>query len=285
MLTGFYAGISGILYNEQKLSAISNNTANINTPGFRRTLVMMRSREEPSERSDVHHAVAKRTPKAFGIQRAGAFKDYSKTGKLQATGSDFDIAIPSELKNAFFAVRHPSAPQGKTYYTRNGTLSLGPADPSNPNSPTVLYLAGNILLDANNQPISIDASQGPMVIDIDGNIKQNDITIGEIPLYRLNKSADASIQIDSNLQALLQKGDSLFEIPEKFKQEFHPLRLTTGQKGIQRLVVQGMREGSNVNIFQQLAEMMSTTKASTANTTALKHQVEGLSKLFQIVRS
>jgi len=285
MLTGFHAGVSGILYNEQKLGVISNNAANINTPGFRRSLLMMRTREAPKERGDVHSSVAKRTPKTMGVERTGVFKDYAKTGKLRQTGNDFDLAIDGDLKNAFFTVKRPDPSDQNVYYTRNGTMSLGPADPKNPNSPTVLYLGGNVLLDSNKQPISIDPSLGEMKIDSEGKIRQSGIAVGEVPLYRLDKSQDPSTQIDSNLQALMQKGDSLFQVPDGFEKEFNPMRLHVGQGGIHRLMAQGVQESSNVNMFDQLVEMMATTKASTANTTALKQQLEGLSKLFQAIRS
>lgn len=284
MLTGFYSGVSGVLYNEQKLDVIAHNTANVDTPGFRRSLLMLRTREAPEDRGSVHNSVAERGPKTYGVQRTGVFQDYDRAGTIRQTDSPFDVAIPSTLKNGFFAVQDPSNP-AETLYTRNGSMSLGHADPNDPNSPTVLQLSGHIALDASNQPISIDATRGPMTIDVEGKIRQEGEVVGELPVYHFNKSQDPTQQVASNLQMLEQRGESMLAIPEQYRNEFNPLRLKVGEGGVQQLTLQGMKESSNVNMFQQMVEMMSTTKAAEANVTALRTHMESLTKLFELVRS
>ncbi|MCB1135864.1 MAG: hypothetical protein KDK78_06330 [Chlamydiia bacterium] len=52
-----------------------------------------------------------------------------------------------------------------------------------------------------------------------------------------------------------------------------------------RTVIQGMRERSNVNVFHELVDMMDATKATRANQQAMSRQADSLGKLFQIVRS
>lgn len=282
MLTGFYSGVSGILNNEKRLDVIANNTANVDTSGFRRELFLMRTRENLDLPREVDSAVAARLQKDSGVDNGGIYTDY-KPGKIYQTGNDFDVAIAPELRNAFFSVRRPGG-DNEIYYSRNSTLSLGHLDPKNPASPQVLFLGDNILLDSAQQPISVDASMGPVSIGTDGKIKQNGAAVGEIPLYRLNKSPDTSNQVDANLAGLLQKGNSLLQIPPQYRKEFNPVRINVGDAGGDRLMVQGMREGSNVNVMEQLVDMMSTQKATEANATALKTQVDGLTKFFQMVR-
>lgn len=281
MLTGFYSGVSGILYNEKRLDVIANNTANVDTSGFRRELFLMKTRQNPDP-AGMDSALRSRLPKSFGVDLNGIYTDY-QPGKVFQTGNDFDVAIAPELRNAFFAVRRPGGDQ-EIYYSRNSTLSVGRLDPKNPASPQVLYLGDNILLDASQQPISVDASAGPLTIGRDGKIKQGEAVVGDIPLFRLNKSPDPANQVDSNLSALQQMGNSLLKIPPQYSKEFNPIRLSIGETQGDRLMIQGMKEGSNVNVFDQLVDMMNTQKATEANTTALKTQADGLTKFFQMVR-
>jgi flagellar basal body rod protein FlgG len=284
MLTGYYSSISGVHYNEQKLDVISNNLANMSTPGFRRSMLMVRSREENEFTNRVDRDVKERLPDYYGTQRTGIYKIYKKTGKLQSTGNSFDLAIPPELKNAFFAVRGKDANDPSSYYTRNGSLSLNNIDPKIPGSPSVLYLGNNIALDGNNQPISVDPSLGELKITDDGTIKQGQVEVGKIPVYRLNKSADPTTQVHANLQLLQSKGDSLFQVPEKHQDEFHPHAIEVGVDGVTRTTVQGSKESSNVSTFQELAEMLTAQRTAQASKQAVKDQISSLTKLFQMAR-
>lgn len=285
MITGYYSGLSGIYYNEQKLDAVANNVANANTPGFRRALMVMKAREQAQPESGrMHRAVAERVPTTYGIDRIGVFKNYEKTGRLQATNNPMDIAIPSELHNAFFAVQKAGANDGKVYYTRNGSLSIGKQNPSNPNSASVLYISGQVALNEGGQPIDLDPSRGPLAINASGQIYQGDEEVGQLPIYRFNQSADPTRQVNANLQLLEQKGDSLFEIPDRYRDQFHPSVIRVGENGVNQVVAQGMRESSNVSVFQEMTEMINVKQIVQANKTAMNFQMDGLQKLFQTVR-
>lgn len=284
MLTGFFSGISGIVYNEQKLDVTSHNLANVNTTGFRKSSLVMSTREGNPFTKMMDAAARKRYVGAYGTKRMGVFKSFNKTGQLRHTGNSMDLGIVPELSNAFFAVRRPGDTSGDVYFSRNGQLSFGPEDPSNPNSPTVLYASGHIVVDTNNQPIQIDPTLGPLTISADGVISQGDVESGEIPLYRFNDGSDPLSQTGSKLEELQQLGDSLVAIPKGREQYFVPTRLKVGEGGVRRLVAQGSTEASNVEIFHEMMEMMNATRGSSANVTAINKQIDGLSKLFQLVR-
>lgn len=284
MLTGFYSGISGMLYNEQRLSIVAHNAANADTPGFRRSLMMLRTREAPNNRGGVHSSVAKRTPKTFGVQRTGIFQDHHSVGTVHKTGNNLDLAIPTELPNAFFRVQDPQAPDG-ILYTRNGKISLGPQDPKNPNSQTVLYLSGRAALDPNQQPIPIMPENGALSVDLDGTVRQKGNEVGKLSVVRFNKSNDPTQQQDADLHLLERRGQSMVTIPDQHINQFFPQPLQVGVGNVSRLTLQGMRESSNVNMFNQMAEMMATTQATEANATAIQQHMDSLSKLFEVVRS
>ena len=284
MLTGIYSGVSAQHYNGQKLGVISNNLANAETTGFRRSMMIVKSRDENSYSRWIDPEVKKRLPKDHGVQRTGIYKNYNAPGDLQLTKNPFDVAIPTELKNAFFSVKGQGADDKSAYYTRNGTLSLGLLNPADQNSPSVLHIGGHIALDEGKQPIQVDPLNGPIKITSGGILQQDGVDVSEIPIYRLNKKADPNNQASANLQGLEQRGNSLFAVPEGKEKEFNPFRLRVGVNGVHRLVLQGMKEGSNVNLFQELVEMMNVTKSSSANKKAISIQSDGLSKLFQLVR-
>jgi flagellar basal body rod protein FlgG len=227
--------------------------------------------------------IQKRTPDFYGAESHSVQRNYAKPGSLKETGNPLDVAIPTEHQNAFFAVRKTDPFDPNVYYTRNGRLSLGPQDPANPESPTVLYMAGHQALDPNFQPIFVDAGAGELHISPDGQIKQGDDLVGELALFRLDASQDPNVAQDADLQKLTQLGDSLFKAPEG-EDAFFPQQLKVGQAGVQRTVIQGMREQSNVNIFHELVDMMNATKGIQANQVALSKQVDSLSKLFQVVQ-
>jgi flagellar basal-body rod protein FlgF len=285
MLLGFYSGVSGAIYNEEKLGATSNNLSNAGTAGFRRSLLMFQTRDKNSKSNGVDSAVKPRLPQFYGIQRAGVHKIYKDTGVLKQTDNPFDVAIPPELKNAFFNVRRTDKNDDEIYYTRNGTLSMGLEDPSNPDSDNVLYLGGHIAVDEGGASLRINPTAGELEIDRNGVIKQGETIVGEIPVFRLNKSADPGTMTSANLQQLLQMGDSLYKVPDSLRNEFNPFRLGVGENGVNRVLVQGMREGSNVNPINELMYMMEASKGHSSNVSAIGKQVEGLTKLFQVMRA
>lgn len=285
MLTGFHSGASGIYYNEQKLAVTSHNLANVDTSGFRNSYLMFRTREANDLAKSMDSTIKDRLPDVYGTERSGVFRNYEQTGELKQTGNAMDVAIPNEHSNAFFAVKRTDPLDPNIYYTRNGRLTIGPQDPANPNSPSVLYMAGHIALDGGMQPIPIDSSLGPLEIGIGGEIHQGETVVGELTTFRLDASQDPTAAISADLQELVQLGESLFKVPDQKKQEFHPHPLQVGQAGIDRTVIQGMRERSNVNVFHELVDMMDATKATRANQQAMSRQADSLGKLFQIVRS
>ncbi len=284
MLTGFYSNISGMYYNEQQLANVSNNLANADTTSFRRSMMMLRTREENPSTKWVDSQVKDRLPTQYGVQRAGVFNDYETTGTLKATDSPMNIAIPTELKNAFFAVKRLDSNDQNTYYTRNGTLSMGPSNPADPASEPALYISGQLAAGADGQPIHVDPLAGPLSINAEGIISQGNDEVGQIPVYRLNKSSDPTSEKDADLQRLEQLGDSLYKIPDDAKGEFYAKRLVVGEAGVSRLTLQGMSEGSNVNPMSEMVDMIDVTKSFEANSRAVRTQVDGLLKLFQLVR-
>lgn len=285
MLLGFYAGASGLLYNEQRQAVTASNLANVDTTGFRRSTLVLRSRRHEGKNIHFDRDVRERNPSVYGIEKNGVHKVYKETGRLKSTDNPLDIAIPSDLKNAFFKVKKAGLQDPNTYYTRNGTLSLGLLDPANPESSTVLYLGGHVAIDHGGSPMEVNPAGGSFRVEENGLVRQGDAIVGELPIYRFNKSNNPAFIEDANLQQLSQYGGSLFGISEGAKNEMFPMRLEAGVDGVRKLVKQGVREESNVNPISELVHMMESSRSFNSNAMAMTTQAEGLNKLFQIIRS
>lgn len=111
-----YVLASGMLLQERKLSAITNNLANVDTPSFKRDLL-----EVSSWYTDMGNRIPDTSPdnptnNFVYPMVTGVFTDLSQ-GPLRETGNDLDLAIEGE---GFFAVRTPEGVR----YTRKGNFRL-----------------------------------------------------------------------------------------------------------------------------------------------------------------
>lgn len=115
MVRGFYTLGSGMLTQSRKLNTISNNIANVNTSGFKKSTVMERAfGDMVIDRSD-----GAKTPigDATLMNTADeAVTDFSQ-GDLKGTDRSLDFAIKG---GGFFAVQG----EGGTVYTRNGSFNV-----------------------------------------------------------------------------------------------------------------------------------------------------------------
>lgn len=118
---GTYTSASLGLAELRKLEIVNNNLANVNTPGFKRqvlvgdaqsfdqTLASLSAGQDPYARGD-----HERTP---GVVNLRSQVDFSQ-GPIKFTGGQFDVALTDPKE--FFVVNTPSGPQ----YTRAGNFTL-----------------------------------------------------------------------------------------------------------------------------------------------------------------
>lgn len=121
MFDSIFIGTSGLIGFSKALRVVSNNLANVNTPGFKGSQLQF---------GDYFYAGAGSAPENFaggvnyGSTRLGTGLNTLATdinfraGTVQTTGNDLDLAING---NGFF-VLHDAA--GKQKYTRDGSLTF-----------------------------------------------------------------------------------------------------------------------------------------------------------------
>ncbi len=121
MERGTYVAASGGLLQLRKLDVVSNNLANVNTPGFKRQLLV--STEQPFEATLASQMVKddpyargdhERTPGTMNIQ---TITDFS-AGPIKTTGNPLDVALRDPRD--FFVVNTIDGPQ----LTRAGNFTL-----------------------------------------------------------------------------------------------------------------------------------------------------------------
>jgi flagellar basal-body rod protein FlgF len=183
MLNGVYSLASAMDVATRQHEVIANNLANVNVPGFRRTLLAV-STDGTTERgnygivdSELHGSKAVRT-----------FVDQSQ-GPLIRTGRKLDVAINGD---GFFAIETPEGLR----YTRNGAFQL----------------------DSTGQLVTSDGSpvmgEGPIVFNPE--IDLSKVTIDEDGTIRASGTEIGKLQVSSfdNLDDLIQTGPTQFEAPD-----------------------------------------------------------------------
>ena len=113
MNSGIYSALTGNIAAMKRLDVLSNNLANVNTPGFKKDRmtfegVLQAAGAQPRPGGGTDAPVYAET--AF-------FTDYS-TGAVKQTGNTFDLAIDGD---GFFAV---TTADGQRAYTRQGNFRL-----------------------------------------------------------------------------------------------------------------------------------------------------------------
>ncbi len=270
MLRGMYTGAAGMVVQQNRLDALSNNLANVDTTGYKRDTPIQKAfpellirrmsddgqtqipfRSFPFGSYDVAPVVGQ---VGTGVETNEYYTVFSQ-GSLKQTDNAFDIALEGE---GFFAVQ---TPQGERY-TRNGSFLIGPEGMLvTKQGYPVLGEDGSIQLKLNN-----------FVVDEDGVIYQND-ALAEDPerlvSMRENEWED-TVRVDRlrivdmrNTRYIRKQGDSLWTTTDESGEAF--------TMGSQRPKVhQGFLETSNVNPVTEMVQLIEVNRAYEANQKAIQ---------------
>jgi len=254
MLRGYYTAASGMLAQMQRQQVITNNLANINTPGYK------------SDQSSLHSfknmLIQRLGPSATsnpiigglstGVYMQEDVPDFS-AGSVQETDQATDLAlVPTQVPtNAntgrpgtlFFAVQQAD---GSIAYTRNGQFAVDPRG-------RLETANGDLVLGANGQPITVGLEN--FKVESDGRIYENDRLTGRIGVaYAANP--DQMVKLGNDLYKAGADGNTL------------PFALGNGQIGFN--IQQGFIESSNVSPEQSMTDLMGAYRTFQANQQVLK---------------
>jgi flagellar basal-body rod protein FlgG len=244
------------------LDVISNNLANVQTAGFKRSRVDFQDLVyEILQAPGATSAQGQEVPSGFQVghgSRAVATQRLFIKGDLQQTGNSLDLAIEGD---GFFQVELPSGDIG---YTRAGAFKK--------NSQGQMVTSDGFAV----QPqITIPQSATSVTIGVDGTVsvvqagQAQPQTVGTIELVRFINPA-----------GLESQGRNLF-LPTQASGDATPG--TPGRDGIGTLL-QGFVEGSNVNVVEEMVGMIVTQRAYEINSRAIRTADEMMQTANNLVR-
>lgn len=243
MIRGWYTGASGMNAQQNRLDAISNNLANVDTAGYKKDVTVSKSfpelllrrmnldgvYETPFGSAEAAPIIGKL---GLGVETNENYTDFTQ-GSFRQTDSNTDIAFGGE---GFFAVKTPLGER----YTRDGNFILGKE---------------GILLTKDGYPVLgekgyIHAETDKFTVNEDGMIysEKNNELIDRFKVVRFD-----------NERYLKKMGTNLYSDNDISG----PAHIAEGNE--RPRFVQGYLETSNVNVVNEMVQMIEVNRAYEAN--------------------
>jgi flagellar basal-body rod protein FlgF len=241
---GTYLSASGAHVQNHRLEVLSNNLANINTPGFKPSLAIIQARHNKA----IEDGEISRGSGTLADIGGGAKIQPTQTmfdlGPLEKTGNKTDFAITDE--KSFFVVKRGE----EQFLTRAGGF--------------VFNSAGQ-LTNTNGDP----------VLGTDGNAIQID------PSVRYEVNNEGTIQQNgANFSLMLARPESLGDLARAGDNLFRPLTPPQPVPARERAVISGQLEKSAVNPTTAMMELIEATRAYESNLRLIQHQDQASGNLI-----
>lgn len=241
---GMYLSASGAHVQNHRLEVLSNNLANINTPGFKPSLAIVQLRHNKAiEDGDVSPHSGTLADIGGGAKITPS-QTMFENGPIETTGNKTDFAIHDE--KSFFVVKRGD----EEFLTR----------------------AGGFVFNALGQ---LTTTNGDPVMAADGNPIQID------PSRRYEVSDNGVIQQDGrNIPIMLTRPESLGDLARVGDNLFRPLAQTQPVPPNERAVISGSLEKSAVNPTTAMMELIEATRAYESNLRLIQHHDQAYGNLI-----
>ncbi|RYY27293.1 MAG: flagellar basal-body rod protein FlgG [Sphingomonadales bacterium] len=234
---------TGLDAQDTRMRVISNNLANVNTTGFKRDRASFQTLAyqvvtAPGAQSTAETKYATGLNLGTGVKVQGTSRIETQ-GSLQTTGNALDLALDG---NGYFQVQMPG---GQLGYTRAGNFSRSPEG-------MLITSEGYQVMPG----ITVPEGATSITIGMDG-------TVSASLQGQSEASSIGQIQVGSfaNPAGLQASGDNyLIETSASGAVSMG----NAGEEGRGR-IRQGMLEGSNVNVVEELVDMIETQRAYEVN--------------------
>jgi len=241
MIRSLYSAATGMKAQQLFVDNISNNLANVNTMGFKKSKLefedlLYQTMEEPGENISDQNINPTGLQVGLGVKPAGTQKIFSQ-GSLVQTENKLDFAIQGD---GFFQV---SRPDGSTAYTRDGAFKLS-------DEGYIVTTSGYLLEPEIVLPVDADAEQ--FTIDTNGKIYMK--MVNEDVLEEVGQLELARFINPAGLKSL---GGNLYESTAASGE---PVVNEPGLEGMGTLS-QGYLEASNVQIVEEMVNMIMAQRA------------------------
>jgi flagellar basal-body rod protein FlgG len=262
MIRAMYTSATGMNAQETNIDVISNNLANVNTTGFKKSRadfqdLMYQYVVEPGAPTSQSTINPSGIQVGLGVKTAAVQKVFTQ-GDLVSTGNQLDLAIEGD---GFFQVTRPD---GTLAYSRSGALQL------NQNGELVTsegyLIAPGITLPADAQGVTV-GKDGIVSVRQPGTAVPTQV--GQITPVRF-----------PNNGGLRAMGYNLYE---ETLASGAPVIGIFGQQGYGNLS-QGFLESSNVSVVEQVVNMITAQRAYEASSKGITTADEMLSQAINLKR-
>jgi len=233
MVSGKYSALSGAISRQQTIANISNNLANINTAGYKRSNLSFESLLEEKQQTGAS--------KGINYSRVAKSQVDFQQGPMRPTENPFDLAIQGE---GFFKLQGPNG----TLYTRRGDFGL--------RSDGVLTTSHGlpVLSEANGEITIPDAEISSVAFSNDGTV----YILGD--QGRREEVGKLGIATFEDKSLLKKEADTTFSMMEG----------AVETEAINAQVIQGNLEMANVNMTNAMAQLIDNQRAFETLTNAIK---------------
>ncbi|MBF7978463.1 MULTISPECIES: flagellar basal-body rod protein FlgG [Rahnella] len=234
---------TGLAAQDAKMSAISNNLANVNTTGFKRDRVVFedlfyQNVRAPGTQLDQNNMTPTGIQFGSGVKILGTQKEFT-TGNIQVTSQELDVAITGQ---GFLQVE---TPDGDIAYTRAGNLKIN-------NDGTLTNAQGLPLV----PQIELPDQTKSLTIGKDGTVsatvagETDPVEVGQITLVNFVNPAGLEATGGNLYRETAASGEAVEGVP--------------GEDALGQLE-QGSLEGSNVQVVEEMVEMITVQRAYEMN--------------------
>ena len=250
MINGLFAGASAMSAFEQAISSTSNNIANVNTNGFKRSEI---------DFQNLVYTGGDNQQIGLGAKSSAIVSRDFRQGPAIVTDNPLDLFIGGD---GFFRVQ---LADGDFAYTRDGAF-LSDAE-GNLVTEDGFTLAPEITLPADTTSVTISPTGQVSVLT--GSQPDTPQVLGQIQLHQF-----------VNPSGLRNIGRNLLE---ETGASGAPITGTPGT-GVFGQLRQGVVEGSNVEIVEELTDLIRAQRAFEVNSRAVQTTLQILDSAYQIVR-
>ena len=260
MLRSLYISKTGMNSSQFRLDVVTNNLANVNTTGFKKSRavfedLMYQTIRQPGSQSANNSQIPTGLMVGTGSAPVATDRIHSD-GNMKNTEGSLDVAINGK---GFFRV---TLPDGSTGYTRDGSFKL--------NSEGQLVTSNGYLLDP---PITVPAGSNKLVISADGRVQvtaQGATEPTELGIIQISDFI--------NPQGLESIGGNLYL---ETAASGAPITGDPNADG-RGALKQGFLEASNVNVTEELINMIQAQRSFELNSRGVKTSDEMLQRLSQL---
>ena len=243
MNSALWVSKTGMAAQDTKMTAISNNLANVNTVGFKRDRVVFEDlfysiQRQPGAQVDQVNELPTGVQLGSGVRVVGTQKVFTQ-GSTQNTTQELDLAV---MGSGFFQIENTD---GELVFSRNGQFHVS---------------SEGLMVNSQGLPLSpqiqIPDGTTKLTIGTDGTVSAQ--VAGSVAPQTLGQITLANFVNPAGLEAM---GGNLFR---QTQASGDAEELIAGEGGIGS-IKQGSLEGSNVQVVEEMVDMITTQRAYEMN--------------------